>query len=427
MSAIGLGLAALGRPGYLNLGHGDDLGGDRSVKGLERRCHEVLDAGYEGGVRHFDAARSYGRAEEFLASWLEARGILPGAVTVSSKWGYTYTAGWQVDADPPEVKDLSLETLRRQLAETRSWLGPWLSLYQIHSATVSSGVLDDAGVLEELAGLRDGGVTVGLTVTGTDQSETIDLALSRGGFDWVQATYNLLERSAGPALERAHAAGLRASTLGIAKRGLLKFLRTPQLVILSTVQGAIFLLIFRYVFGGAIGADGGLDYVDFLVPGFITTGLLFVGMGAAAGVAEDLEQGFVDRLRSLPIPRGAVLAGRALADTAVQVWGLAVTAAIGFAVGFRVHTGALPFLFGMALVLLFGYALSWVFATVGLAVGDPETAQAAAAATAKPIAMPTIITPVACCSTNPMTRPAVASMKRFWPIVVVTPTANSRP
>jgi aryl-alcohol dehydrogenase-like predicted oxidoreductase len=209
VSAIGLGLAALGRPGYLNLGHGDDLGADRTVAGLERRCHEVLDAAYEEGVRHLDAARSYGRAEEFLASWLEARGIEPGAVTVSSKWGYTYTAGWRVDADPPEVKDLSLDTLRRQLAETRSWLGPWLSLYQIHSATVSSGVLDDAGVLEELARLRDGGVLVGLTVTGTDQSETIDLAVERGGFDSVQATYNLLERSAGPALERAHAAGLR--------------------------------------------------------------------------------------------------------------------------------------------------------------------------------------------------------------------------
>jgi aryl-alcohol dehydrogenase-like predicted oxidoreductase len=209
VSAIGLGLAALGRPGYLNLGHGDDLGADRTVAGLERRCHEVLDAAYEEGVRHLDAARSYGRAEEFLASWLEARGIGPGAVTVSSKWGYTYTADWRVDADPPEVKDLSLDTLRRQLAETRSWLGPWLSLYQIHSATVSSGVLDDPGVLEELAWLRDGGVLVGLTVTGTDQSETIDLALERGGFDSVQATYNLLERSAGPALERAHAAGLR--------------------------------------------------------------------------------------------------------------------------------------------------------------------------------------------------------------------------
>jgi aryl-alcohol dehydrogenase-like predicted oxidoreductase len=209
MSAIGLGLAALGRPGYLNLGHGDDLGADRSVAGLERRCHEVLDVAYEAGVRHFDAARSYGRAEEFLASWLEARGIEPGAVTVSSKWGYTYTAGWQVDADPPEVKDLSLDTLRRQLAETRGLLGRWLSLYQIHSATVSSGVLDDAGVLEQLARLRQSGVAVGLTVTGPDQSETIELAIERGGFDGVQATYNLLERSAGPALERAHAAGMR--------------------------------------------------------------------------------------------------------------------------------------------------------------------------------------------------------------------------
>jgi len=209
VSAIGLGLAALGRPGYLNLGHGDDLGADRSVAGLERRCHDVLDVAYEAGVRHFDAARSYGRAEEFLASWLEARDIEPRAVTVSSKWGYTYTAGWQVDADPPEVKDLSLETLRRQLAETRGLLGRWLSLYQIHSATVSSGVLDDAGVLEELARLRQSGVALGLTVTGPDQSETIKLALERGGFDAVQATYNLLERSAGPALEDAHAAGMR--------------------------------------------------------------------------------------------------------------------------------------------------------------------------------------------------------------------------
>jgi aryl-alcohol dehydrogenase-like predicted oxidoreductase len=209
VSAIGLGLAALGRPGYLNLGHGDDLGADRSVAGLERRCHEVLDVAYEAGVRHFDAARSYGRAEEFLASWLEARGIEPGAVTVSSKWGYTYTAGWQVDADPPEVKDLSLDTLRRQLAETRGLLGRWLSLYQIHSATVSSGVLDDVGVLEELARLRQSGVAIGLTVTGPDQSETIELALGRGGFDAVQATYNLLERSAGPALEGAHTAGMR--------------------------------------------------------------------------------------------------------------------------------------------------------------------------------------------------------------------------
>jgi ABC-2 type transport system permease protein len=171
-----------------------------------------------------------------------------------------------------------------------------------------------------------------------------------------------------------HAARLGTSTLGIARRGLLKFLRTPQLVILSTVQGAIFLLIFRYVFGGAIGA-GGLDYVDFLVPGFITTGILFVGMGAAAGVAEDLEQGFVDRLRSLPIPRSAVLAGRALADTAVQVWGLAVTAAIGFAVGFRLHGSVAQALAAFGLLVLLGFAFEWLFITLGLFAGSAQAAQ----------------------------------------------------
>jgi aryl-alcohol dehydrogenase-like predicted oxidoreductase len=209
VSAIALGLAALGRPGYLNVGHGEDLGEDRSVEALERRCHSVLDAAYSKGVHHFDAARSYGRAEEFLASWLDSRGVAPGAVMVSSKWGYTYTADWQVDADQPEVKDLSHATLERQLAETRGWLGPWLSLYQIHSATLSSGVLDDSAVLDELARLRESGVAVGLTVTGTDQAATIERALEVGGFDSVQATYNLLERAAGPALERAHTAGLR--------------------------------------------------------------------------------------------------------------------------------------------------------------------------------------------------------------------------
>ena len=169
-------------------------------------------------------------------------------------------------------------------------------------------------------------------------------------------------------------AKLPVSTLGIAKRSLLKFLRTPQLVVLGTIQGAMFLLIFRYVFGGAIGA-GGLNYVDFLVPGFITTGILFSGMGAAAGVAEDLEQGFVDRLRSLPIPRSSVLAGRALADTAMQVWGLAITTAIGFAVGFRIH-GSLPdALAAFGLVLVLGFAFEWLFITLGLFAGNAQAAQ----------------------------------------------------
>ncbi|HEV8650784.1 MAG TPA: ABC transporter permease [Actinomycetes bacterium] len=169
-------------------------------------------------------------------------------------------------------------------------------------------------------------------------------------------------------------ATLPASTLGIAKRGLLKFLRTPQLVVLGTIQGAMFLLIFRYVFGGAIGA-GGLAYVDFLVPGFITTGILFSGMGAATGAAEDLEQGFVDRLRSLPIPRSAVLAGRALADTAMQVWGLAITTAIGFAVGFRIHGSVPDALAAFGLLLVLGFAFEWLFITLGLFAGNAQAAQ----------------------------------------------------
>jgi ABC-2 type transport system permease protein len=175
-----------------------------------------------------------------------------------------------------------------------------------------------------------------------------------------------------PPVQRS--AKLPASTLGIAKRSLLKFLRTPQLVILGTIQGAMFLLIFRYVFGGAIGA-GGLSYVDFLVPGFITTGILFSGMGAAAGVAEDLEQGFVDRLRSLPIPRSSVLAGRALADTAMQLWGLIITTAIGFAVGFRIHGSPMDALAAFGLLLVLGFAFEWLFITLGLFAGNAQAAQ----------------------------------------------------
>lgn len=208
VSRIGLGLAALGRPGYINLGHGTDFGGRTSEEAMRAHAHEVLDAAYRAGVRYFDAARSYGKAEAFLGSWLTERGLGPEAVTVGSKWGYTYTAGWRVDADVQEVKDLSIGTLRRQLGESQQLLGAHLRLYQIHSATIDSGVLDDREVLGELARLRADGLSIGLTVTGPAQADTIERALEVGGFDTVQATWNALERSAERALAAASAAGL---------------------------------------------------------------------------------------------------------------------------------------------------------------------------------------------------------------------------
>jgi aryl-alcohol dehydrogenase-like predicted oxidoreductase len=214
MATLGLGLAALGRPGYINLGHARDLGDDRGQGALERRAHAVLDTAFEGGVRYFDAARSYGLAEAFLASWLATRALAPGAVTVASKWGYTYTAGWRVDVPVHEVKDHTLPALRRQLAESRATLGAYLDLYQIHSATLESGVLDDADVIDALAALRNEGLRIGLTTSGRAQADTIWRALEvrRDGarvFDAVQATWNLLERTVEPALRAAHDAGVR--------------------------------------------------------------------------------------------------------------------------------------------------------------------------------------------------------------------------
>jgi aryl-alcohol dehydrogenase-like predicted oxidoreductase len=203
---IGLGLAALGRPGYLNVGHAADLGADRSPEALRARSFEVLDAAYDAGVRYLDAARSYGRAEEFLGAWLRDRD--PRDVVVGSKWGYVYTAGWEVAADPPEVKHHDAATFRRQLEETRAHLGDRFALYQIHSATPDSGVLEDDEVLAALAELRATGVAIGLTTSGTSQAETLERALALDLFDTAQATWNLHERAAGAVLARAHDAGV---------------------------------------------------------------------------------------------------------------------------------------------------------------------------------------------------------------------------
>lgn len=213
VTPLGLGLAALGRPGYINLGHRQDMGAHYEVEVMEARAHAVLDAAWQAGIRYFDVARSYGRAESFLASWLNSRGIASESVVVGSKWGYTYTAGWQVKAAQHEVKDHSLPVLRRQLQESRRFLGDYLRLYQIHSATLDSGVLEDEDVLAELHRLKMDGMYIGLSLSGVQQTATLQraLQLTVNGqllFDAVQATWNLLEPAAGEALQQAKDRGM---------------------------------------------------------------------------------------------------------------------------------------------------------------------------------------------------------------------------
>ena len=211
---LGLGLAALGRPGYVTLNHASDLGGSYDPAAMEAHAHAVLEAAFDAGIRYIDAARSYGRAEDFLASWLHKRKIEPGAVTVASKWGYTYTAGWSTRATQHEVKDHSLAAFERQLAESVERLGRYLSLYQIHSVTADGKTLEDNALIDAIARLRERGIRAGLSVSGAGQDVAIrrSLEVRRDGervFDSVQATWNLLERGAESALEDAHAAGMR--------------------------------------------------------------------------------------------------------------------------------------------------------------------------------------------------------------------------
>jgi aryl-alcohol dehydrogenase-like predicted oxidoreductase len=211
---LGLGLAALGRPGYVTLNHASDLGGRYDPASMEARAHAVLDAAFDAGIRYVDAARSYGRAEDFVASWLKKRAIEPGDISVASKWGYTYTAGWSTSAAQHEVKDHSLAAFERQLAESVERLGRHLSLYQIHSVTAEGKTLEDDDLIDAIARLRERGIRAGLSVSGAGQDVAIrrSLEVRRDGqrvFDSVQATWNLFERGAESALEDAHVAGMK--------------------------------------------------------------------------------------------------------------------------------------------------------------------------------------------------------------------------
>ena len=190
------------------------------------RSAELLDVARAAGVRYFDVARSYGRAEEFLARWLAERRIAREQATVGSKWGYRYTAGWAKEAPVHEQKELSLGRFTSQLAESRALLGKWLDLYQIHSATVESGSLDDQPLLRALVqGRRDGAYrALGLTLSGATSAATLARALAvrvdgERVFDVVQATFNCLEPSLAPLLQRAQDAGLGVVTKEVFANG----------------------------------------------------------------------------------------------------------------------------------------------------------------------------------------------------------------
>lgn len=207
---IGIGLAAVARPAYITAGRARDLGEHRGVDELRARTWAVLDAAVEAGVGYVDVARSYGRAEEFLAGWLAAR---PEArVAVGSKWGYRYVGGWRTDAETHEVKDHSSQAFLQQRDETLALLGGHLGVYHVHSATLDTGVLEDRRLHEQLAALRDTGVAVGISTSGPQQAAAVRRALEVevGGeplFTSYQATWNVLETSVAPALARAAQAG----------------------------------------------------------------------------------------------------------------------------------------------------------------------------------------------------------------------------
>jgi aryl-alcohol dehydrogenase-like predicted oxidoreductase len=213
-SRIGIGLAAVGRPAYITPARSADLGaaaGSRDVDRLRVLSRTLLDAAYAAGVRYFDVARSYGRAEEFLADWLNGRPEVTDVV-VGSKWGYRYVGEWRIDADVHEVKDHSLSAFREQYALSRGLLGERLAIYHLHSLTPDSPALNDRALHRALAQVRASGCRVGFSTSGPGQAEVVRRALELevdgfALFTSVETTWNVLEPSAGPALAEAAAAG----------------------------------------------------------------------------------------------------------------------------------------------------------------------------------------------------------------------------
>ena len=319
VTRLGLGLAAIGRPGYINLGRAHDLPQERSPDGMYERTTAVLDAAHEAGIRYIDTARSYGRAEEFLARWLEARGVRPATLVVGSKWGYRYTADWQVAAEVHEQKELSKARFEQQIVESRALLGEHLALYQIHSATAESGCLTDSALLAALVtGRRNGSYrALGLTLSGASAGRALEQALAarvdgEPVFDTVQATFNCLEPSLAPLLAEAHAAGLGVIIKEVHANGRLTPANTrPDDAEMRRRLGAIAKEIGTDLAGLAIAFALAHPFVDVVLSGAATTDHLAAHLAATSltmdedtqhavsGEAEPPEQYWATR-RALP-------------------------------------------------------------------------------------------------------------------------------
>jgi ABC transporter DrrB family efflux protein len=176
---------------------------------------------------------------------------------------------------------------------------------------------------------------------------------------------------------RSKPAWAAIDALSIAKRNLISMTRTPQVLVFSTIQPVIFVLMFRYVFGGSIHIPG-VRYVDYLMAGIFVQTVTFGSINTGVGLAEDLQKGLIERFRSLAMARSAVLAGRTLADTLRNLFVIILMVIVGFLVGFHLHTNAIELLAAVGVLLLFGFAMSWVMALIGLLTKNAEAAQAAA-------------------------------------------------
>ncbi len=314
VSRLGLGLAAVGRPGYINLGRARDLPAVRTVPEMAARTAALLDAAVAAGIRYIDAARSYGHAEEFLAAWLRARALSRDALTIGSKWGYRYTAGWSVNAAVHEEKELSAARFGQQLAESRALLESWLDLYQIHSATAESGCLTDATLLRLLVERRRAGDyrAVGLTLTGPNAARALELALAarvdgERVFEVVQATFNCLEPSLAGGLAAAHAAGLGVIAKEVFANGRLsdaEAARDPRLAPLAMLARQFGMGVDQLALAWVLDHP----FVDCALSGAATTEQLASHVTATTAALDDRARA---AMREVTEPAGAYWACRA--------------------------------------------------------------------------------------------------------------------